>query len=201
MNATISQLKQIISLVVQPPKHMHVMVEDFAERDLSEMFVESKQHYFCYFGFEAFDKKYDLYVGFDNGHGEKFNQLKKAASEGLQEFIDVIYHGNMIECVEPINEEWPAFIDLLSDTTVYAHYNSQQKGWQLWLNVSDIFVSACSDATPTVIKDLPIIKEMVDRWGWAGQVAYAAHLEQSEPLKHLQIDAYKEARRWVGGLF
>lgn len=67
-------------------------------------------------------------------------------------------------------------------------------GWYAAVNCNDTFFYACADAYCMQPHEAEEVRAAVERWGWAGAVAWCAIRRNEEPLKELQTAEYLEAK-------
>lgn len=65
------------------------------------------------------------------------------------------------------------------------------------INCSDTFYYASADGTSIPIGREHEVREMYEKFGWAGVTAWCALLRNEEPLKEHQSDEYKAARKYL----
>jgi hypothetical protein len=83
------------------------------------------------------------------------------------------------------------------DYVFFATYNEKagawDEGWHSAINCNDTFYYASVDACEIEPHEAKEVRAAVERWGWAGAVAWCALKRNEEPLKQLQTDQYRAA--------
>lgn len=63
------------------------------------------------------------------------------------------------------------------------------------LGANDTFAYACADITQMCVEDLDKALELYEKYGCDGVIAFQAHIRKADPLRQLQTEKYKEARK------
>lgn len=80
------------------------------------------------------------------------------------------------------------------DLVFFSSYNNELKdwdgGWCAVINCSDTFGYACADATYIAPGQEREVKEIYEKYGWSGLVAWCALERDDVPLIELQTEKY-----------
>jgi len=70
-------------------------------------------------------------------------------------------------------------------------------GWHVAINCNDTFYYACADACEMLPSEALEFRSLVEKFGWAGGVAWCSIKRGEEPLKRLQTEQYHIASQHI----
>ena len=88
---------------------------------------------------------------------------------------------------------WLSAREYVFFTTYNEKLDDCDGGWYAAVICSDTFYYACADAYCMQPHEAEEVRVAVERWGWAGAVAWCAIKRNQVPIKELQTAEYLEA--------
>lgn len=90
------------------------------------------------------------------------------------------------------------------DYVFFGTYNPESEFWEdnKWFHYilcNDTFFYASADAEALAQEELPTLRDVSEKFGWSGVIAYAALRRKMEPLEHLRTEKYYEALAYLKG--